>query len=206
MYDFSARVRRRPERHDAGIEVAADDAVEEGFEIHVHHPALRGAYCVVRASSQTKAVAALREGRIESRLQSVSAACSSSPVESAASTGLSSTTSPSSFSSPLRERALSCAPLRLPLGASPLPAVGSSGCPDFWCFALQVGAHSAKAALSSGGAAFRAVYNQPASAGDGSVGQSPGLKMIGYTTVTMPPSGCGKLRLPKPRTTHEMTP
>ncbi len=32
--------------------------------------------------------------------------------------------------------------------------------------------------------------------------QSPGLNMIGYTTVTMPPSGCGNDRFPKPRTTH----
>jgi hypothetical protein len=42
------------------------------------------------------------------------------------------------FSSPFPERAFSCAadrasPPRLPLEASPLPAVVGSGCPDIWC-------------------------------------------------------------------------
>src|SRR5690606_32629981 len=83
--------------HYAGREVATDDpehasvpdpvvqlphehvvvhAVEELFQVHVHHPApsildilLRTAHCIMRPAPGTETVAVLAEGRIEDRLQ-----------------------------------------------------------------------------------------------------------------------------------------
>ncbi len=88
---------RHPVDHHAGLEVAADqpqhpdvldslghpshqhvvvDPVEELLQIHVHHPPLAALYVlarfphgVVRSSPRAKAVAVLREGWVEPRLQ-----------------------------------------------------------------------------------------------------------------------------------------